>query len=41
MVSLSMAISPDRVPPFKLITVEDYEPLVGAEAVERILQEGR
>ena len=38
MASLSMAISPDRVPPFKLITVEDYEPLVGAEAVERILR---
>jgi len=33
-----MAISLDHTPSFKLVTVEDYEPLVGAEAVERILQ---
>jgi trehalose synthase len=28
----------DHPPPFRLVTVEDYEPLVGAETVERILQ---
>ena len=33
-----MAMPADHVPPFKLITVEDYEPLVGAETVERILR---
>ena len=33
-----MAVLPSHVPPFKLITVEDYEPLVGAETVERILR---
>jgi trehalose synthase len=35
---LSMALPSDHMPPFKLITVEDYEPLVGADTVERILQ---
>ena len=29
--------SPDA-PPFKLTTVEDYEPLIGAESVERLLK---
>ena len=33
-----MAVPPSHVPPFKLVTVEDYEPLVGAETVERILR---
>lgn len=33
-----MAMPADHAPPFKLITVEDYEPLVGAETVERILR---
>ncbi len=33
-----MAVPRDHVPPFKLITVEDYGPLVGAETIERILR---
>ncbi len=33
-----MAMPPNHVPPFRSVTVEDYEPLVGAETVERILR---
>jgi len=33
-----MVVTPDHLPPFKLTTVEDYEPLVGAKTIERILQ---
>lgn len=33
-----MAVLQNPAPSFKLISVEDYEPLVGAETVERILQ---
>jgi trehalose synthase len=33
-----MAVPPDHVPQFELITVEDYGPLVGAEIIERILR---
>lgn len=32
-----MVVAPDHQPQLKLTTVEDYGPLVGAEAVERIL----
>ena len=33
-----MAMQQNPTPPFKLISVEDYEPLIGAETVERILR---
>ncbi len=33
-----MTILPDPPPPFKLISLEDYEPFAGAEAVDRLLQ---
>jgi trehalose synthase len=33
-----MAAPPHHVPPSKLITLEDYEPLVGAETIERIVR---
>lgn len=33
-----MAIPADHAPSFRLVTVEDYEPLVGTETVERILE---
>jgi trehalose synthase len=33
-----MAVASDHVLSFELITVQDFEPLVGAETVERILR---